>query len=282
MSTPELHISTNFATDDHISQEKLLSYFSVLRKTKAFIFALCIRGRVKVVINLVQYNIGSGTMIAIPADSFIHVLKASEDIQMHAIFFSLPFIHETRLDKPTINTFYIISERPLLPLPEKIFSIYTDTFSLLTRVRRDAPFLCSRATLKSILEALLQGFTELGQRKALLQVAPPDKQSAIYRQFVRLVQDHYTQQHQVQFYAAEMGLKPTQLCHIVKKKSEGQTAMQIINNVLILDARTLLRTTSTPVKDIALNLGFNNASFFNQFFKKHVGMTPQQFRNSEK
>ena len=184
---------------------------------------------------------------------------------MHAIFFSLPFIHETRLDKPTINTFYIISERPLLPLPEKIFSIYTDTFSLLTRVRRDAPFLFSRATLKSILEALLQGFTELGQRKALLQVAPPDKQSAIFRQFVRLVQDHYTQQHQVQFYAAEMGLKPTQLCHIVKKKS-----------------RTLLRTTSTPVKDIALNLGFNNASFFNQFFKKHVGMTPQQFRNSEK
>ena len=266
MGTPELHISTDFATDDHISQEKLLAYFSVLRKTKAFIFALCIRGRVKVVINLVQYNIGSGTMIAIPADSFIHVLKASEDIQMHAIFFSLPFIHETRLDKPTINTFYIISERPLLP----------------TRVRRDAPFLFSRATLKSILEALLQGFTELGQRKALLQVAPPDKQSAIFRQFVRLVQDHYTQQHQVQFYAAEMGLKPTQLCHIVKKKSEGQTAMRIINNVLILDARTLLRTTSTPVKDIALNLGFNNASFFNQFFKKHVGMTPQQFRNSEK
>ena len=184
MGTPELHISTDFATDDHISQEKLLAYFSVLRKTKAFIFALCIRGRVKVVINLVQYNIGSGTMIAIPADSFIHVLKASEDIQMHAIFFSLPFIHETRLDKPTINTFYIISERPLLPLPEKIFSIYTDTFSLLTRVRRDAPFLFSRATLKSILEALLQGFTELGQRKALLQVAPPDKQSAIFRQFI--------------------------------------------------------------------------------------------------
>ena len=72
-----------------------------------------------------------------------------------------------------------------------------------------------------------------------------------------------------------MGIKSTTLCHIVKKKSNGQTAMEVINSILILDARTLLRTTHTPVKDIALNLGFNNAAFFNKFFKRHVGMTPQ-------
>ncbi len=282
MPTPELHISTDFATDDNISGERLLAYFSNLRKTKALIFALCIRGRVKAVINLIQYNIGSGTVLAIPANSFIQILKVSEDIEMRAILFSLPLIHEIHLDKPTVDKFYIINERPLLPLPEKIFSIYIDTFSLLSRVRKDVPFLFSRATLKSILETLLQGFTELGERKALLQVAPPDKQSVIFRKFIRLVQEYHAQEHQVQFYAAKMGIKPTQLCHIVKKKSEGQTAMEIINNILILDARTLLRTTSTPAKDIALNLGFNNASFFSKFFKKHVGMTPQEFRNAEK
>lgn len=282
MLTPELHISTDFTTDDHVSREVLLAYFANLKKTKALIFALCIHGRIKAVINLVQYNIGPGTIIAIPADSFIQVLKASDDIQMHAILFSLPFIHETHLDKLTIDTFYTINEHPLLPLSEKIFSIYTDTFSLLTRIRKDAPFLFSRVTLKSILEAILLGFTELSQRKALSQVAPFDKRSLIFRQFIRLVQEYHVQHHQVQFYAAELGLKSTLLCQIVKKKSEGRTAMEIINSVLILEARTLLRTTATPVKDIALNLGFNNAAFFNKFFKKHVGMTPQQFRNAEK
>lgn len=77
-------------------------------------------------------------------------------------------------------------------------------------------------------------------------------------------------------------MKSTTLCHIIKKESGGQTAMEIINSILILAARTLLRTTPTPVKDIALNLGFNNAAFFNKFFKKQVGMTPQKFRNAEK
>lgn len=282
MLTPELHISTDFTADDHIGSETLRAYCAELKKTKVVIFALCVQGRLKAMINLVHYNIGAGTMIAIPSESFIQILKASDDIQMYVILFSLPFVHETNLDKSTIDTFYIINEHPLLPLPEKIFNIYTDTFSLLTRICKDVPFLLSRATLKSILEALLQGFTELSQRKALLQVAPVNRHSAIYRKFIRLVQEYHTQQHQVQFYATKMGIKSTTLCHIVKKKSNGQTAMEVINSILILDARTLLRTTHTPVKDIALNLGFNNAAFFNKFFKRHVGMTPQKFRNEKR
>ncbi|MCD8183344.1 MAG: helix-turn-helix domain-containing protein [Bacteroides sp.] len=56
--------------------------------------------------------------------------------------------------------------------------------------------------------------------------------------------------------------------------------MEIINDALIVDAKTQLRTSNTPVKDIALTLGFNNAAFFNKFFKRHVGMTPQMYRNS--
>ena len=282
MLTPELNISANFTTADRISSETLWAYCAELKKTKAVIFALCIRGRVKAMINLVQYNIGPGTMIAIPSESFVQVLKTSDDVQLHAVLFSLAFIHETHLDRSIIHTFYIINEHPLLPLSPKIFGIYVQTFALLTHIHKDAPFLFSHATLKSMLEALLQGFTELSQRKALSQVAPANKHSAVFRQFVRLVQENHARQHQVQFYAAEMGMKSTTLCHIIKKESGGQTAMEIINSILILAARTLLRTTPTPVKDIALNLGFNNAAFFNKFFKKQVGMTPQTFRNAEK
>ena len=66
MLTPELHISDNFTTADRISSETLWTYCAELKKTKAVIFALCMRGRIKAMINLVQYNIGPGTMIAIP------------------------------------------------------------------------------------------------------------------------------------------------------------------------------------------------------------------------
>ncbi len=137
MLTPELHISDNFTTADRISSETLWTYCAELKKTKAVIFALCMRGRVKAMINLVQYNIGPGTMIAIPSESFVQVLKTSDDVQLHAVLFSLAFIHETHLDRSIIHTFYIINEHPLLPLSPKIFGIYVQTFALLTHIHKD-------------------------------------------------------------------------------------------------------------------------------------------------
>lgn len=47
-----------------------------------------------------------------------------------------------------------------------------------------------------------------------------------------------------------------------------------------MDAKSQLRAGNTQIKDIAMSLGFNNAAFFTKFFKRHVGMTPQQFRTS--
>ena len=278
MFTPELHISNDFIALDRIDNKTLWTHFADLKKTKALIFALCIQGHAKVMINLVQYNIGPNTMIAIPSESFIQILKSSDDMLLHAVLFSLPLIQQTHLDHSIVNKFYTINEHPLLPMPEKIFSIYTEAFALLTRIHTEVPFLFSRATSKSMLEALLQGFTELSERKALLQIAPIDKPSIIFHQFIRLVQEHHAQEHQVQFYATKLEMKSTTLCHIVKKKSE-QTAMGIINSILILEAKTLLRTTNIPVKDIAISLGFNNAAFFSKFFKKHINITPQKFRH---
>lgn len=71
-------------------------------------------------------------------------------------------------------------------------------------------------------------------------------------------------------YAVKMNMQPSALCRLVKKES-GHTAMEIINQTLIMDAKTQLRTENTPVKDIALGLGFNNAAFFNKFLRNIRG-----------
>ena len=83
------------------------------------------------------------------------------------------------------------------------------------------------------------------------------------------------------YYALKMNMRPAALCRLVKKES-GHTAMEIINNTIIMDAKAQLCTANTPLKDIAVSLGFNNAAFFNKFFKRHTGIPPQKFRTSSK
>lgn len=45
-----------------------------------------------------------------------------------------------------------------------------------------------------------------------------------------------------------------------------------------MNAKAQLKSTRLPVKEIAFSLGFNNLSFFNKYFRKHVKMTPQEYR----
>ena len=49
-------------------------------------------------------------------------------------------------------------------------------------------------------------------------------------------------------------------------------------NCQIEKARSLLKTTDIPLKDIALNLGFCDTSYFHKTFKKKTGFTPNEYR----
>lgn len=51
-----------------------------------------------------------------------------------------------------------------------------------------------------------------------------------------------------------------------------------VNQLRIMEAKKLLRSTSRSIVDIMLSCGFNNQSSFNRVFSQETGMTPRQFR----
>jgi AraC-like DNA-binding protein len=62
----------------------------------------------------------------------------------------------------------------------------------------------------------------------------------------------------------------------------GLTFKQLINKMRIEEAKRMLKETDLRIIDIALNLGFNNISYFNNIFKANEGETPSDFRDSKK
>ena len=62
------------------------------------------------------------------------------------------------------------------------------------------------------------------------------------------------------------------------KRQRGIPRLEVIASVILMDAKSRLKSSNEPVKNIALSLGFNNISFFNKFFKQHTGVTPQEYR----
>ncbi|MFK7947202.1 MAG: helix-turn-helix domain-containing protein [Saprospiraceae bacterium] len=57
-------------------------------------------------------------------------------------------------------------------------------------------------------------------------------------------------------------------------------ARDYIRSIRMMEAKRLLKETDIPIKNIALELGYRDSSFFTKNFKFHVGVTPLKYRKS--
>ncbi|PHQ79142.1 MAG: hypothetical protein COB65_13005 [Thalassobium sp.] len=78
-------------------------------------------------------------------------------------------------------------------------------------------------------------------------------------------------------YAAALGVTPTHLTRCCKA-SCGKSALALLNDRILFEARMMLRQTKVPVRQIAAALGFASAAYFTRSFQAQAGMTPSEFR----
>lgn len=67
------------------------------------------------------------------------------------------------------------------------------------------------------------------------------------------------------------------LCKVFKQQT-GESLIACFNRLKAGRAAKLLRETEKPVADIAAELGFREAKYFDAVFKKHHGVSPVQYR----
>jgi AraC family transcriptional regulator, transcriptional activator of pobA len=93
-----------------------------------------------------------------------------------------------------------------------------------------------------------------------------------------LIDQQYKNHLPVSFYADQLGLSTKQLNEACRR-SLNETATALIQKRIILEARRLLVHTDLTSSQIAAELGYMDITYFFRFFKKHTGLTPEQFRH---
>ncbi|MEO0341233.1 MAG: helix-turn-helix transcriptional regulator, partial [Bacteroidota bacterium] len=102
-------------------------------------------------------------------------------------------------------------------------------------------------------------------------------EAALSQYFVDLAARNTSEQISVHAIAKELYLHPSYLNTVIKDLT-GKTASQHLQEKSILEAKSYLLHTSLPINQVSDQLGFNNVTYFNRFFKKHTRITPTQFR----
>ncbi len=108
-----------------------------------------------------------------------------------------------------------------------------------------------------------------------------NRQEELFLGFQRLVTQHFTEHHDIGFYASELCITTTYLSRIVRQVSGGRTVVNYINQLLLMEASYLLRQTSLSVAQIADRLHFADTTTFARFFQRMKGMTPREFRKGK-
>jgi AraC-like DNA-binding protein len=78
-------------------------------------------------------------------------------------------------------------------------------------------------------------------------------------------------------FAAQLAVHTNHLNRAVKEIT-GETTSLLIARRIVAEATDLLRHSNLSVSEIAYALGFEYPAYFNNFYKKHTGITPKESR----
>lgn len=178
-----------------------------------------------------------------------------------------------------INLFRAFGEAPPIELDDKAFR----SLKLLVLDMQDRLAQPNKHTYHAI-AALLKLFLI----ECNLACDIPDEQlvqtmhsgTHLFTQFKQLVEKEFTREHSVKYYARELAVSPDHINKIVKSLT-GNSAKEVITGRIILAAKRMLWFSNLSAKQVAFELGFDEAPHFSQFFKRNTGVSPIEFRNSQ-
>lgn len=105
----------------------------------------------------------------------------------------------------------------------------------------------------------------------------PAQKRTLLRNFQQLIDVYFRTIKLPKEYADLLYITPNHL-NALCTELVGKTAGDLIRDRILLEAKRLLTNADMTITEIAYDLNFQDNSYFNRFFKKNVGMTPDEFR----
>lgn len=106
-----------------------------------------------------------------------------------------------------------------------------------------------------------------------------NRQEELTTNFLNLLSENFKNEKRVQHYAKQLFVTSRHLSQVVKTVT-GKTAGEIIDEMVINEAKVLLSSHVMNVSQVADELRFSDQSFFGKFFKKYTGISPSIYKSN--
>jgi len=236
------------------------------------------RGQGTHFIDFTEYEIADRSIFFIMPGQMHQVILSSEPTGW-IITFTEEFLIANSIPDKMINDIYLFNDygqSPPLPINENDMPVYENLILQMAHFQKSLETYTQEAVGSLVKVFLIQGNNHCSLRKSnnpqLVETS-----NHILRTFKQLLNKQYATDHMVSDYASALAVTSDYLNKTVKNLT-GKSAKDHIQSKLITEAKRSLLFSSLSNKELAYELGFDEASHFNNFFKKITGQTPSEFR----
>ncbi len=275
----EIKKNNAYSVGEEIILLKDPNFFSNINypvKLDLTIAIVCMKGGLKVNVNLKEYDVQDPALIVVISDQIVQFKKIDKDIEAQFLLMSNNFL-ASLLSGPQerFPLFLSVFNDPYIPLNREGLDSLNEYYSLLQKEieKKDNPYRLE--TIKHLTQAMFYGTSY--QFHKIPNDNKRTKHEVLVEDFIELVNTNFKMQREVGFYADKLNLTPKYLSKVIKDNS-GKSANNWIDDYVVLEAKALLKSTNMNVQQISDHLNFPSQSFFGKYFKRKVGISPKEFR----
>lgn len=275
---PKIDLPENWVIGTDINKDLLGLYTNYPVRLKCEIFVLCLDGTVEASVNLNHITVKANDFVTLTPGSIFQINSIEGNLNIYFLGFSSAFIEQTSQSHSMIDAIYFTMGRPVFSLRPGGTRLMEQYLKFLINMYEHFPDRIKQDITSNIYADIHKGISIIYKSNST-ERGSISKSEQIFRTFNQLVMQHYMHNRNVAWYAEQMGITHAHLCTTVKQVS-GKTCVDIISSIVIMDAKSQLKSTNLSIQDISDSLHFANMSFFGKYFKRYVGMSPLEYRNN--
>lgn len=269
-----------FLSDLHewVHEPLVISYGAIL---------ICRRGEARLRVNFKEWEMYEGAVMTVFPNDIVQLMphrgtsglaSREETFQVEMLKYNAALLREASLQLEQTVYSSLREDRCRQDSPI-VHDIIDNMFGLLRCYFRQPECTCLTQLVLFQLKAFFIGFHEYLCRNP--QYRQDDVKSKrireLFNHFMMLVERDYKISRDVSYYAEQMNITSKYLTNIASQVAQ-HTPKVIIDHYVILQIKQQLHLSNKNVKEIAWEYHFSDVSFFCRYFKRHTGMSPNDFR----
>ncbi len=235
-------------------------------------------GKASVSVNYKLWALPQGAVMTLFPGDVISIGNKTSDFSADILTYSPAILREASLDLE--HTVYDALRQDRCRGDSKVVSeIVSRMFGLLNTYFKQPECGCLNQLVILQLKAFFVGFHDYLLR--FPELAPAlrgsKRKRSLFNDFMQILERDYHKCRDVSYYAEALHITSKYL-NVVSRQIAGRTAKTVIDHYVILKLKIDLSRNACPIKQLAWDYNFSDASFFTRYFRQHTGMTPLSYR----